>query len=792
MSMYEDIKKYINTLRTAYLGVDVRDGIANSIEAMNEKTRSLSERQDCLGSTFDSILGLEGHTDLEVVASRTNSKGTVYSSLKERLDSYDSIIDDPNINYTNSINYEMYGAKGDGITDDSEAIYNAHITANTLHLPVFADGSKKYYMKNTLKVPIKTHTNWNGCELIFDEDGDEKVANPFEILPSKDSIQVSDLSGITLTTSTTQIKQLAGNGMCLVDVVNANKKHYIRKGSNADNGYNQTEQFIIDNTGKILTPIYFSFDSITSITLYPLEKEVLYIGNASIRTKENTYNGDSSYIQRGILCKRNNTIIYGINHIVDESNVDAPAPSRGIIYFHTCANVVLKDSIVCSRRQYNNVGTYEINYYKVVNATMENVIDKHILDTSRWGCHTSNYLKNLTVNNCQLSRVDAHRGVWVIKIKDSILGHQGLRLVGGGDLLLENITSYAPNLIAFRSDYGSTWRGKVRLKNIEHKPIATTKEISVLRFENDMSHNFGYNCYMPQTIEIEDYYLDDNNENSNDGLYKIINYVESFDSTVDYAYKVRFSREIKLRNIRNSSSKGFTVWSGAIAPFYATSDFSYVEKGENYSETSKNIIIKQNCIIELDNVQLTTISTRSINSSSNNIFAIRGLGRQANDNYLAVKNRVVPQIIINNCKDVCIGLMGFPFMLNIYRSTIKAANCVANGSRNIAHFDGCIFDANFPDTSTHGYRFNGVTTDFIGCYFDNPAYTSGSVSKDIIENAYGFLNYNRVQTSDSTMRSLCSFANCRIHPDIEPTTLFPVLRNFRYEFNSSQGIKERR
>lgn len=792
MSMYEDIKKYINTLRTAYLGVDVRDGIANSIEAMNEKTRSLSERQDCLGSTFDSILGLEGHTDLEVVASRTNSKGTVYSSLKERLDSYDSIIDDPNINYTNSINYEMYGAKGDGITDDSEAIYNAHITANTLHLPVFADGSKKYYMKNTLKVPIKTHTNWNGCELIFDEDGDEKVANPFEILPSKDSIQVSDLSGITLTTSTTQIKQLAGNGMCLVDVVNANKKHYIRKGSNADNGYNQTEQFIIDNTGKILTPIYFSFDSITSITLYPLEKEVLYIGNASIRTKENTYNGDSSYIQRGILCKRNNTIIYGINHIVDESDVEGPAPSRGIIYFNTCSNVVVKDSFVSSRRQHNNIGTYEINYYKVVNATMENVIDKYILDTSRWGCHTSNYLKNLTVNNCQLSRVDAHKGVWGIKIKDSILGHQGIRLVGGGDLIVENVTNYAPNFISFRSDYGSSWRGKVKTKNVEHRPIASTEEVSVLRFQNDMTHDFGYNCYMPQTIEIEDYYLDDSNENSNDGLYKIINYVESFDSTVDYAYKVRFPREIKLRNIRNSSSKGFTVWSAAIAPFYASSDFSYVEKGENYSETSKNIIIKQNCIIEIDNVQLTTISTSSINSSSNNIFAIRGLGRQANDNYLTIKNRVVPHIIINNCKDACISLMGFPFILNVYRSTIKAANCVANGSRNISHFDGCIFDARFPDPSTYGYRFNGVTTDFVSCYFDKASYSSGNISKDTIANAYNFLSYNSVTALDSNLRSLCSFANCRIHPDIEPTTLFNALKNFRYEFNSSQGIKDRR
>ena len=796
--VYRKIQELVQQIREAYLGIEVRDSIADSIEAMNEKTTSLNTKQNKLELSFNAILGLEGHTDLDVVAAREKADGTTFGSLKDRLLDIDATIASLNITeILNSlkeagyINYEMYGAVGDGITDDSAAILLAHQTANELHLPVRANGNKSYFMKANLKVPVKTHTDWGGAEFIFEEDGAELIANPFEILPSKDPINVESVAGIQITTTTTEIPQLAGFGLCLVDIINANKKHFIRKGSNADSGYNQTEQFLIDNTGKILTPIYFGFDSITSATLYPLEKEVISVGNVRIKTIETSQTG-TDYIQRGILCKRSNTIIHGINHTVVESGIENPAPSRGVVYFQYCADVVFKDSILSPRRQYNDNGTYEINFYKVVNATMENVIDNYMLDTSRWGSHTSNYLKNLVVRNCQLSRVDAHKGVWGITIKDTTLGHQGLRLVGGGDLIMENVTSFSNNLIAFRKDYGSSWRGKVIVRNAEHKPLATTGTVGVLRFENDMSHDFGYACYMPQSIEIENYYLNNANNNENEGLYKVIDYIESLTSTTDYPYKVRFPREIKLTNLRNADSSGFTVWSGAIAPFYAANDFGYNEKGENYAVAAKNIIIKHNCTIELDNVQLTKVNTGSIDNSSNNVFAVRGMGRQGDDDYLKVSNRVVPQIIVKNCKDVCLSVMGMPSILNVYRSTVRTANCVSNGNRNIAHFECCVFDAQFPSTDICGYRFNGVTTDFIGCYFDKPTYTSGSVSTETIANAYSFLGYSSVSSSDSSLRAKCSFANCRIHPDIEPTKLFAALKSFNYEFNSAQGMKSKK
>ena len=90
--LYEKIKEIVIDIRQAVLGIDVRDSIANSIEAMNEKTEDLSYRQDCLGNTFEKIILQDGHTDIEVIAARTCSDGTVYETLPKRLDAIELMV----------------------------------------------------------------------------------------------------------------------------------------------------------------------------------------------------------------------------------------------------------------------------------------------------------------------------------------------------------------------------------------------------------------------------------------------------------------------------------------------------------------------------------------------------------------------------------------------------------------------------------------------------------------------------------------------------------------------------
>lgn len=91
-SMYEKIKIAVSNIRTAIFGRDVRNTIADAIEAMNEKTEDISYRQDCLGNTFDKIIIQDGHTDLEVISARSCSDGTIYATLPKRLDAMELLL----------------------------------------------------------------------------------------------------------------------------------------------------------------------------------------------------------------------------------------------------------------------------------------------------------------------------------------------------------------------------------------------------------------------------------------------------------------------------------------------------------------------------------------------------------------------------------------------------------------------------------------------------------------------------------------------------------------------------
>ncbi|MCL2519182.1 MAG: hypothetical protein FWF15_11520, partial [Oscillospiraceae bacterium] len=61
----------------------------------------------------------------------------------------------------NIIYYSEYGAAGDGINDDFDAIIRAHEAANIANLKVCADSGAVYYIgASTKTAEIQTDTEW--------------------------------------------------------------------------------------------------------------------------------------------------------------------------------------------------------------------------------------------------------------------------------------------------------------------------------------------------------------------------------------------------------------------------------------------------------------------------------------------------------------------------------------------------------------------------------------------------------------------------------------------------------
>jgi hypothetical protein len=117
----------------------------------------------------------------------------------------------------------------------------------------------------------------------------------------------------------------------------------------------------------------------------------------------------------------------------------------------------------------------------------------------------SNFCKNLTYDECRLTRYDAHCGVYNATITNSEVGH--IALIGGGVARIENSTVYVGAasypVVNLRSDYGSTWDGDMIFKNV-HVVISNPNiKTFAMVGGSHVSHYFGYQTYLPENIEID-------------------------------------------------------------------------------------------------------------------------------------------------------------------------------------------------------------------------------------------------------------------------------------------------
>ena len=96
------------------------------------------------------------------------------------------------------VRYSDFGAKGDGKTDDMEAIVAAHAFANQHQLPVKADDGATYYIagKNRTAI-IQTNTDFGKAAFIIDDSNVEnREAHVFMVGSVKESFKLKGISSL--------------------------------------------------------------------------------------------------------------------------------------------------------------------------------------------------------------------------------------------------------------------------------------------------------------------------------------------------------------------------------------------------------------------------------------------------------------------------------------------------------------------------------------------------------------------------------------------------------------------
>jgi len=470
------------------------------------------------------------------------------------------------------VRYSDFGAKGDGKTDDIDAIAATHAFANLFELPVKADEGSTYYIggKNRSAI-IQTNTDFGTAAFIFDDTDVQNRNTPIFLVSS--SLSPRKLEGVSSLRKNQEKIDVSLPGTCLVSVTNSNVKRYIRFGANQNSGSPQTDIFIVDKNGKVdmNDPIIWNFDQITNITALPMDETTLTISGGRFTTIANKAESKYNYYSRGIAIRRSNVVVDGLEHRITGEE-DHGAPYNGFINVGDCSNVMVKNTILTGHKTYETIGsagvsvsmgTYDISLNKALNVSFVNCRQTNdIKDSKYWGILGSNYCKNLLYDHCTFSRFDAHMGVANATIRNSTLGHQGINAIGCGTFTVENCTIYGSSLVNLRSDYGSTWQGKLVIRNCVFVPSGgRTASASLIGGSYSGQHDFGYTCYMPELITIEKLRIDDSNHPADyqgPAIFTNFNPSMTDDSYVEKFPYVK-TREVILREVTTASGKSLRI-----------------------------------------------------------------------------------------------------------------------------------------------------------------------------------------------------------------------------------------
>ena len=466
------------------------------------------------------------------------------------------------------VRYSDFGARGDGKTDDIDAIAAAHEIANQHGLSVKADEGATYYIsgKNRTAV-IQTNTDFGKAAFIID-DTDVENRNAHVFLVSS-GLQSFKLEGVSALKRNQEKINVALPGTCIVTVTNSNVKRYIRFGPNQNNGSSQTDIFIVDKAGNVNmdAPIIWDFDQITDITALPIDETKLTISGGRFTTIANKAESKYTYYSRGIAIRRSNVLVDGLEHRVTGEG-EQGAPYGGFITVGDCSYVTVQNSTLTGHKMYQTIGsagvsvsmgTYDISLNRALNVSFVNCRQTNDIDDSRyWGIMGSNFCKNLVLDNCIFSRFDANMGVANATIRNSTLGHMGINAIGSGTFTVENTTVRGRSFINLRSDYGSTWQGELVIRNCVFVPAGgKPTTASLIAGSYSGQHDFGYTCYMPERITIENLRIDDSQHPEN---YQGPAIFANFNPKMtDESYVEKFpyikTREVILRKVTTASGK---------------------------------------------------------------------------------------------------------------------------------------------------------------------------------------------------------------------------------------------
>lgn len=322
-----------------------------SDECGEEKCILIKSQEKSGGVGFYTSVKENGN--FEIISEFTNKTldaGNEYIRLIFGIDSDTLVFAETQIN-TRDVFYADFGAAGDGITDDFDALKSAHDYANEHGHRVVANNGCTYYVgKADETITIRTDTDWGSAKFIIDdrsiEYGGKAEISIFTV--------ASDYESIILDAEDTRILSLNESGGIAKDC----------ESINLNLGYaailiiedaEHSESVLVDENGNLSFPLRSDFDTVKSIEIIRADDEPITLEGGAFTVYSNLKR-QSEPFARNIKILRSNTLIRYTEYRVSfapEKN-DGASPYLAFIEIDKAYGVTVSNISFYSRILYSD------------------------------------------------------------------------------------------------------------------------------------------------------------------------------------------------------------------------------------------------------------------------------------------------------------------------------------------------------------------------------------------------------------------------------------------------------
>lgn len=612
-----------------------------------------------------------------------------------------------------AVNYKMFGAAGDAKSDDGVRIKMAHDYANRNHLPVIVH-SGEFRIEATRNIDIRTSVQWgetvfrineayNGREPVFRISGYNPPADILSDAVAKEAL-IRDLRpGVQ------QIHELKAYNNCLLWIRDNNDRIGHRYGESYKGQSRGREELIyIEEDGRIVGDVAWTFTGITDLIAYPAEKSYLTVDGGSFHLSGDSPSEGRGYHHNGILITRSRTIVRNQWVGLAEGKSDISLNPRSGFYYFTNVFDTRLENIRLIPYEYDrpgkendgHSGTYGIGGNRMLETTFRNITAEGT--RLHWGVFGTNMNKNFRVENCRLNRIDVHFHCWNLAIRDSLIGHKGITITGGGDLTIENTVCDNNRFVNFRGDFGAKWFGNIFIRNCRMRAVSPA-ETSVLFFVA-ANFDYGYPIGMAKSINIDNFVFDYNSVPDSMANGWIIR--SSGFSVTNDGKRSFFPARINLKNIFvDGREKGLRIMRIADPKGFRLSGPG--SAGDSLFEANSHFLF--------ENIQLEKIT-----SAEDAGYHFEVETAETNASYDAYS--LYPEIRVSHCPAFSAGLGSAAVNLVIGNCTVNRINARADQpSPGEFSFTGCKFVPVITSDRSKPFNLSATLgTSFVNCTFHMP------------------------------------------------------------------------